>query len=281
MESVFSDSRPPVLVQEFLYIDCDRRRITFAALMKQVCILLQTLLLGPGVLLVRADSVTLRQGKVIEGTFLSGSTRQVEFLAASGQTLKFPVDEITSISFAAAPAVPPPARRASGPVLVPSGTAFRVRTIDPIDVDVTQAGATFRGALDDPIMQSGEVIVPRGTEVVLVAAKVSQGGTMKGSDAVELKVNSILLRGRSYSIVTGIVETKSGGEGKKTARKIGGGAGLGAIIGGIAGGGTGAAIGALAGGVTGTAVAASGQPHLKIPSETRLEFVLRSDWKIK
>jgi len=69
-----------------------------------------------------------------------------------------------------------------------------------------------------------------------------------------------------------MAEQKSGGEGKKTAGKILGGAGLGAIIGGIAGGGRGVAIGAVAGGATGTAIAAAGQPHLKVPSETRLDY---------
>ena len=102
-----------------------------------------------------------------------------------------------------------------------------------------------------------------------------------GSDLVELKVNSITVQGRVYPVVTSPVETKSSGEGKKTARKAVGGAGLGAIIGGIAGGGSGAAIGALAGGAGGTILAATGQPHLKIPPETRLQFQLAADWKIQ
>ena len=71
------------------------------------------------------------------------------------------------------------------------------------------------------------------------------------------------------------------GEGKKSTRKVLGGAGLGAIVGGIAGGGTGAAIGAIAGGAGGAAMAASGQPHLKIPAETRLVFQLTADWTIR
>jgi hypothetical protein len=168
-----------------------------------------------------------------------------------------------------------------GPVMIPNGTAFRIRTIDPIDVDVAQAGMKFRASLDDPIMIDGEVIVPRGADVVLLASKVQQGGRMKGSDVLELKVNSILIRGRNYPVVTSLAQTKTGGEGKKTGRKVIGGAGLGAIIGGIAGGGTGAAIGALAGGAGGTVLAASGQPHLKVPSETRLEFKLMADLKVK
>lgn len=67
---------------------------------------------------------------------------------------------------------------------------------------------------------------------------------------------------------------------KKTARKTIGRAGLGAIIGGIAGGGKGAAIGAAAGWAGGAIISASGQQHLKIPSETRLEFTLQADLKI-
>jgi hypothetical protein len=98
---------------------------------------------------------------------------------------------------------------------------------------------------------------------------------------IQLKVDSIMVHGRAVPVVTSLTESKSAGEGKKTTRKIAGGAGLGAIIGGVAGGGKGAAIGALAGGATGTAVSAAGKPHLKIPAETRLQFQLLYDVKIQ
>jgi hypothetical protein len=231
-----------------------------------------------------ADSLTLRDGNTATGTFLGGTTRQVEFLLANGESLKVPVDRIKSLTFTAAPEEPearPPRRSGRAPILIPAGLTFRVRTIDAIDVDATRAGARFRGSLDDPIMLGGDVVVPRGADVVLTASKVQQGGRMKGSDLIELKVSNIAVRGRSYPVVTSPSEVKSSGEGKKTAGKILGGAGLGGIIGGIAGGGTGAAIGALAGGAGGTVLAATSQPHLKIASETRLQFQLMADWKIQ
>ncbi len=93
-------------------------------------------------------------------------------------------------------------------------------------------------------MMKGVVVIPRGSIVLLQAAKVEQAGKMKGADKITLKANSIAFGGNKYEIVTTQVESKGGGEGKKTTRKVAGGAGLGAIIGGIAGGGEGAAIGA-------------------------------------
>jgi hypothetical protein len=53
------------------------------------------------------------------------------------------------------------------------------------------------------------------------------------------------------------------------------------VVGGIAGGGSGAAIGALVGGAAGTAVAASGEEHLRLPAETRLQFTLSSAIRVE
>ena len=60
---------------------------------------------------------------------------------------------------------------------------------------------------------------------------------------------------------------------------IGGGAGLGMLIGGIASGGTGLLIGGLAGGGAGTAAGAglTGNRDLDIPAETVVHFKLAQD----
>jgi hypothetical protein len=232
-----------------------------------------------------ADRVRLRSGKVVQGMFIGGDSKAVRVLLDNGQVSEVRLDEAVAVEFDARkppppPPPPPPKPSASAPaaarstVTVPAGTAVNVRLTQAIDVDSSQAGMTFKAAVDDPIMIGGSIVIPRGASAVLQAAKVQQSGTMKGSDKITLKLNSIGFGGMMYDVAANYVEMKGGGEGKKTGRKVGGGAGLGAIIGGIAGGGEGAAIGAVVGGVGGAVVAGSGEEHLKLPAETRLQFQL-------
>jgi hypothetical protein len=238
-------------------------------------------LVFPGASAAIGDTLVLRSGAKIDGTYLGGTTRTVEFLGTDGATKTYALSDVGDLTFTAVmpPAPPPPPKRSS--VQLPAGTLFTVRLIDGIDVDVAAAGQTFRGSIDDPVMIGGQVIVPRGANAVLQAAKVEQSGKFKGSDAITLKLNRIAVNGKFYDVSSSYTETKSEGEGKKTTRKVLGGAGLGAIIGGIAGGGKGAAIGVLAGTAGGTAIAASGQAHLKVPAETRLQFQLTAAVNIR
>ncbi|HEU0005157.1 MAG TPA: hypothetical protein VFS12_04110, partial [Terriglobia bacterium] len=238
---------------------------------------------------LQADVIKLKDGRAIQGIFLGGNSRQIDFLSPSGQTLNFPLTSVGSVTFSAlpgasgggaAPGAPAAAPAARPAVLIAAGTLLRVRTIDNIDVDASKAGAKYRASLDDPIMVGGAVVIPRGADATLQAVKVQQSGKMKGSDLIQLKVTTVSVRGTAYPVVTSVVESKGKGEGKATARKTAGGAGLGALIGGIAGGGKGALIGVAAGAGAGLIVSASGQQHLKVPSETRLEFKLEADLKV-
>jgi hypothetical protein len=256
-----------------------------------------TLVLAAGVSL-SADRIRLRSGKVVEGMFIGGDSKTVRVLLDNGSVTEVQLQDAAAVEFSPrkppppppppAPAAPPPAPAAAAaaapqpkPITVPAGTGINVRLTQAIDVDVSQAGQTFKAIVDDPVMIGGSTVIPRGASAIVQAVQVQQSGKMKGSDKISLKLNSIAFGGRVYEVATAYVETKGKGEGKKTGRKIGGGAGLGAIVGGIAGGGEGAAIGAAVGGVTGAAVAAGGEEHLKIPAETRLQFQLSAAVNIR
>jgi hypothetical protein len=111
--------------------------------------------------------------------------------------------------------------------------------------------------------------------VVIKLVDAQQSGKLTGRAGPTLNLAAVKVNGRMVDVNTRTVSRESSSRGKRTAEVAGGTAALGAIIGAIAGGGKGAVVGAAAGGAAGTGaeVVTSGQ-RVKIPSETRLTFVL-------
>jgi outer membrane lipoprotein SlyB len=166
-------------------------------------------------------------------------------------------------------------------ITVPAGTRILIRMIDSIDSSKQKTGYRFRASLEANLQAEDVVVAPRGNMVYGRLAQASSAGKMSGSSQLTLELTEIVINGTAYPLLTSTYEIKGKGEGKKTAGKVVGGAGLGALIGGIAGGGKGAAIGVLAGAVGGTALAASKKgEQLQIPSEFLLEFRLEQPVKI-
>lgn len=169
-------------------------------------------------------------------------------------------------------AVPQNKRR----ITVPAGTRILIRTIDSIDSTKQTKGYRFTATLETNLQAEDTIVAPRGSTLYGRLAEASSAGRMSGSSELTLELTDIVINGTAYPLLTSTYEVKGKGEGGNTAKKVVGGAGLGALIGGLAGGGKGAGIGALAGAGAGTAVAASkkGQ-QLQIPSESLLEFRLQ------
>lgn len=156
-----------------------------------------------------------------------------------------------------------------------------VRTIDSIDTTKQKTGYRFTATLEANLQEEDVVVAPRGTMVYGRLVDASSAGRMSGSSQLVLELTDMVINGSTYSLLTSTYAVRGKGEGKKTAGKILGGTGLGALIGGIAGGGTGAAIGALTGAAGGTALAASKKgEQLQIPSESLLEFRIEQPVKL-
>lgn len=160
-------------------------------------------------------------------------------------------------------------------VTVPAGTRILVRMVDSVDSSKQKTGYRFTASLEANLQAYDVTVAKKGTKLYGVLASASSAGRFKGSSELTLELTDIVINGTAYPLKTSDYEVKGKGEGGNTAKKVVGGAGLGALIGGIAGGGKGAGIGALAGAGAGTAVAATkkGQ-QVSVPSETLLEFRL-------
>jgi len=175
-------------------------------------------------------------------------------------------------TLAVAPLVP---AQSSKRVTVPAGTRILVRMVDSVDLSEQKTGYRFTATLEAKLQANEVTVAKKGTTLYGVLAKASSSGKFKGSSELNLELTDIVINGTTYPLMTSTYEIKGKGEGGNTAKKVVGGAGLGALIGGIAGGGKGAGIGALAGAGAGTAVAATKKgEQVSVPSETLLEFRL-------
>jgi hypothetical protein len=166
---------------------------------------------------------------------------------------------------------------------LPAGTNLVVRMIEEVDSEKATVGQTFKASLMENVNLPGTstAVLPRGSDVVVKLVNTKESGKLTGKAELTLSLWSVKVGDRVIDVDTQTITKESDSRGAKTATMAGGGAVLGAVIGGLAGGGKGAAIGAAAGAGAGTGAEAltKGQ-RVKIPSETRLTFVLDNAVKI-
>jgi hypothetical protein len=259
-----------------------------------------------------ADTVRMKDGRTVHGTYLGGSARQVR-MEIGDRIETLDVADIERIEFGsggrqapAPPPPPPPARQQEdrpvlrrddavmrpeqtpppppmeGSIELPAGTNVVIRMIDGVDSETARQGQTFQASLDQPIMlPNGQTAVDRGADVVVKLVDAKESGTFTGRAELALNLQSIRVNGRMVDVNTQSVSRISNSQGNETAKRGAAGAivgaGLGAIFGGGKGAATGAGVGAAAG--AGTQVITKGQ-RVRIPSETRLTFVLDTPVRI-
>ena len=244
-----------------------------------------------------ADTLELKDGRVLQGKYLGGTQAVLRF-EVNGEVQTFPTHDLVALTFtrgsgAAAPAAAPPAESqapppaaapppavansyAGGDVNLPAGQSILVRMIDGVDSSRNRVGDLFHASLETDLNVNGVLVARKGADVYGRLANADKGGTFSGRSELQLELTRMVIDGRDYPLVSSDYNVQGKSRGSDSAKKVGGGAVAGAIIGAIAGGGKGAAIGAAAGGGAGAGVQilTKGQ-QVKVPSETLLEFRLQ------
>ncbi len=262
-----------------------------------------------------SDTLVLKNGEKVSGYFEGGSPRVIKFRTSDGVVKDYDLLSVQQIQFGdektasspnssnattsssnaatsrsatsgADPRLLPGNERVTKPAstnaantgwTIPTGSKIVIRMIDSVNSETNKLGDTFVAVLDEPISQGGVEVIPRGADVRGRIAKIDDAGRLKGSAQLGLELTQLIVNGIPYSVTTSEYNEVGEGRGKETAKRAGIGAGIGAAIGAIAGGGKGAAIGAGVGGGGATAIQVLTKGEkLNIPSETKLEFTLRS-----
>jgi hypothetical protein len=160
---------------------------------------------------------------------------------------------------------------------IPTGTAITVTIDQSISSKNAKAGQGVAATIAQDVTANGKVVIPKGAHAKLVVTSVQASGRLSTPAKLYLRLKSVEVHGKTYTIATSSSGKTMGGKGKRDAGFIGGGAGAGALIGGLAGGGKGALIGAGVGAGAGTAgAAATGKKEVEFPAETRLSFTTRA-----
>jgi hypothetical protein len=244
-----------------------------------------------------ADTLQMKDGRVIQGRFLGGTQASVQF-ESSGKIDLYDVGQVISITFTGAPPASqavrsaPPASvsetpvantpRSGSGVTVPAGTSLMVRMIDSVDSDKNHVGDRFRASLEQDLAVDGVVVAPKGADVYGRLAEAKEAGHFEGKSQLKLELTDILIKNRLQPIMSGDYEVSSSSRGSNTAKKVGIGAVAGTVIGAIAGGGKGAAIGAGVGAGAGAAVQVMTKgEQVHVPSETLLDFRIEQPFTVQ
>jgi hypothetical protein len=154
-----------------------------------------------------ADTLTLRDGRVLQGVYRGGTAEMLHF-EIDGTLRGVPVGDVVSVSFLGRqPGDPAPTAQQAAPApsvaRVAAGTRLRVRLADTLDPHKNAAGDRFAGLLEMELQAAGTTIVASGSKVVGQISRVDSG-------AMTLELTSLQIGETPQPIVTGSQQTVAG-----------------------------------------------------------------------
>jgi len=162
-------------------------------------------LIGLGIVGVAfADTLEMKDGRLLEGTYMGGTQTSVRF-QADGKVQVISVKDILALTFSAPVSSPAPTPKDQGfskssqpssKYTIAAGTKLPVKMLDNISVDRSRKDDWFRGTLERDLMVNGKVFAPKGTRVngqVVTAQTQGKYGPALAVTLRELVVNDQII----------------------------------------------------------------------------------------
>ena len=165
---------------------------------------------------------------------------------------------------------------------IPAGTKVTVRIDSQINSGSAKVGQTFHGNLVHALVVDGKSVAAAGAPVQGKVTYAKSSGRLHAPGELSIRLTSVEVNGQKVTLSTSAFRAKGKSHTKSNATKIGGGAAVGAIAGGLLGGGKGALIGTAAGAGAGTGLAAAtGKEEAVIHAESALTFTTTANASYK
>src|SRR5258708_2248 len=163
----------------------------------------------------------------------------------------------------------------SQPIVVPANQVIYVRLQQSISSATAEPGQSFAAVLDQPLVIEGKTVAPEGAPVTGRVLAARQSGHLHNAGYLRVTLSSIAINGKPVPFQTKSIFIQGRGYKKRNFAYIGGGAGGGALLGALVGGGKGALIGSAIGAGGGTTAAyITGKKEVGFAAERRLGFRL-------
>ncbi|WP_163134167.1 hypothetical protein [Agarivorans sp. Alg241-V36] len=216
-----------------------------------------------------ADTLTLHNGSVLEGTLLQRNSQELQFEVA-GNSMTFKTEDVKDLQLSFAQTKPenqaPKTAEASQTVSsIPAGTPLMVSLDSPISTREHASGHRFSASLESDLNINGQVIAKAGSTVHGQVLQSEQAGRLAGKSSLTIALTDITVNGQRIAIQTNSFNGLGDAQAKNTVKKTAGAAAIGGLINGSDGAKDGAKVGA------GLSLITRGGA-VQIPANTLLEF---------
>ena len=145
-----------------------------------------------------ADTLILKSGDHVTGSFEGGTARVVKFRTSYGEVKEYDVLSVQQIQFSneqkttvLPTTTPSPFNKANTAFTLPAGSKMTIRMIDSISSENQTAGSLFFASLEKPITSGGVDGIPKGVvngiPYSITTAEYSAGDKLDISPETELE----------------------------------------------------------------------------------------------
>jgi len=169
----------------------------------------------------RADTLTLKNGTVINGTYLNSTGESLRFQTVTGYVETIPAAEVLSLTTspgtaAVAPAAAAPYAPTVTNITIPAGTVLLVQMMDGVSAK-SEPGTVFTTKLQYDLVANGVVAARAGTIAYGKILGVTQAGPAVGKSTLDLRLTQMVANGIPVPLLTGSFTPHVEPAGKKAA----------------------------------------------------------------